>query len=990
MTKTLQLKRGTTTANNAYTGSVGEITVDTTTHSIRVHDGSTAGGYTLAPGGEMNVIDTIQLNGTTQTVTNKTVNLAVQEPITSANKLSASLVDDSSTTNKKFVTTTEKNTWNGKQDSISDLGTIRTNASEALKQKSTLPTANADNLGKIYQFTGTTTASLTNGYIYQCNEHEIESSYTKEATGTVSADWIYVTLETFEETYSTTGDYTFSYDGENWSIGGETIDLGTIGIGIGGPSDSGDTFTIHYVAAHTEYAWDGIQVTDLSSKQDVLTAGANISIDGSTISASSYTDELQYFGISDVSNVWTFSSYSADMKRPNKIESGKIYKISNNSLVPYETIDTTTTFGGDLPRNAGKTYVLFYGENLVSDLGVEKNYIWVDKDNIYYGDTLEGSDETMVWFETQYGGGYTKTIKYTNDSGTTWSEISLPLISIKFESTEYVRIEKQNNYNVSMFGFERFIIVQGTTVIMVPAGKTDKGKNRYEYKTLNNYLNRVSSLPEGFNGYAVKAPWTTTYGDFTVNEDNAVVFNDTYGQTYVDDTGNFVPYMKYVNGEPTPPHAIVAIDSLQNQITVLDNQKADRKEVEVVNSKVEAGIVYNPSLATYTINGRSLTITGGYYWIPYSRTREDMPNDVKNEISTDRQGGMTVTIPEGVTTKKFLYEKISGEYEEWCWDYTDYSEDVFYPSASDDDRYMEPESVYHLYAKLDTTTLDKIYTTNNACYEGDKVFKVVELENGTQITQYLGTVSSVSEGTILAYTDMFGEEHTGNYTQHTDVYEKTGQHKDTVLSAEYTTVHNDDPRQTIHMYWAATASGTNPNPFGYIYWDGEKFVDQKSIIVCGSRISIMPGVRVVMYNGTDSNDLPSMLDYTVDRSIVSFMTLEMSGTYTIILTNENELLFSKNVRVDLPTNVLYVDNVATIGCKIGTITVHNMFIEDWEIDSPYRLVTQEQLTNELDNIDKVKSQTTGYIKFWTGTQTEYDLITTKDPMTLYIILPAQA
>ena len=152
----------------------------------------------------------------------------------------------------------------------------------------------------------------------------------------------------------------------------------------------------------------------------------------------------------------------------------------------------------------------------------------------------------------------------------------------------------------------------------------------------------------------------------------------------------------------------------------------------------------------------------------------------------------------------------------------------------------------------------------------------------------------------------------------------------------------------------------------------------------------MPGVRVVMYNGTDSNDLPSMLDYTVDRSIVSFMTLEMSGTYTIILTNENELLFSKNVRVDLPTNVLYVDNVATIGCKIGTITVHNMFIEDWEIDSPYRLVTQEQLTNELDNIDKVKSQTTGYIKFWTGTQTEYDLITTKDPMTLYIILPAQA
>src|SRR5210317_2390396 len=40
----LQLRRGTTAENDAYTGSVGEITVDTTLNTVRLHDGSTAGG----------------------------------------------------------------------------------------------------------------------------------------------------------------------------------------------------------------------------------------------------------------------------------------------------------------------------------------------------------------------------------------------------------------------------------------------------------------------------------------------------------------------------------------------------------------------------------------------------------------------------------------------------------------------------------------------------------------------------------------------------------------------------------------------------------------------------------------------------------------------------------------------------------------------------------------------------------------------------------
>ena len=44
----VQLRRGTTTQNESFTGAVGELSVDTTLDTVRVHDGSTAGGIRLA------------------------------------------------------------------------------------------------------------------------------------------------------------------------------------------------------------------------------------------------------------------------------------------------------------------------------------------------------------------------------------------------------------------------------------------------------------------------------------------------------------------------------------------------------------------------------------------------------------------------------------------------------------------------------------------------------------------------------------------------------------------------------------------------------------------------------------------------------------------------------------------------------------------------------------------------------------------------------
>jgi len=47
----LQFRRGTTSQNNSFTGAVGELSIDTATDAIILHDGSTAGGIEIVPSG---------------------------------------------------------------------------------------------------------------------------------------------------------------------------------------------------------------------------------------------------------------------------------------------------------------------------------------------------------------------------------------------------------------------------------------------------------------------------------------------------------------------------------------------------------------------------------------------------------------------------------------------------------------------------------------------------------------------------------------------------------------------------------------------------------------------------------------------------------------------------------------------------------------------------------------------------------------------------
>lgn len=51
MAEQLQLRRGTTAANDALTGAIGELTADTDLNQLRLHDGATPGGATIGGGG---------------------------------------------------------------------------------------------------------------------------------------------------------------------------------------------------------------------------------------------------------------------------------------------------------------------------------------------------------------------------------------------------------------------------------------------------------------------------------------------------------------------------------------------------------------------------------------------------------------------------------------------------------------------------------------------------------------------------------------------------------------------------------------------------------------------------------------------------------------------------------------------------------------------------------------------------------------------------
>ena len=88
----VQFRRGTTAQNNSFTGAAGELSVNTTNNSLRIHDGSTAGGFELAKADLSNTV------GTGGTVFAENIGIGTTIVITSAFQLQNIASIDATTT----------------------------------------------------------------------------------------------------------------------------------------------------------------------------------------------------------------------------------------------------------------------------------------------------------------------------------------------------------------------------------------------------------------------------------------------------------------------------------------------------------------------------------------------------------------------------------------------------------------------------------------------------------------------------------------------------------------------------------------------------------------------------------------------------------------------------------------------------------------------------------------------------------------------------
>lgn len=127
-----------------------------------------------------------------------------QDIITSTNKLSSDLVDDTNRTHK-FVTSTQINTWNNKQDAISDLSTIRALATSALQT--------GDNVSSLTNDAGYLTAEdISSVFVYKGSKATVDQLPT---TGNKKGDVWTVASDGSE----------YVWNGTSWEYLGEILDL---------------------------------------------------------------------------------------------------------------------------------------------------------------------------------------------------------------------------------------------------------------------------------------------------------------------------------------------------------------------------------------------------------------------------------------------------------------------------------------------------------------------------------------------------------------------------------------------------------------------------------------------------------------------------------------------------------------------------------------------------------------------------------------------
>ena len=178
MATAIQFRRGTTAQHSTFTGLVGEITVDTDLDTIRVHDGSTAGGTRLAKYSEVvsaaagDITDVTAGSGLTGGSASGSATLAIDYE-----NLSGNLIPSA---NNTYSLGSESNVW---KDVYVGPGSLYVNGQQVLSDSSGTIQVSADpNQNISILTTGTGDIELTSG-----GDIQLKSDIVISATKTITS-----------------------------------------------------------------------------------------------------------------------------------------------------------------------------------------------------------------------------------------------------------------------------------------------------------------------------------------------------------------------------------------------------------------------------------------------------------------------------------------------------------------------------------------------------------------------------------------------------------------------------------------------------------------------------------------------------------------------------------------------------------------------------------------------------------------------------------